>query len=64
MIFSQNYNKGVCFCQTSDLGLVLGVDSIFPNKKNNNDKNNNNKNKNNKNPHLIFHRREGTRVGV
>ena len=41
------------FCQTPDLGLGLGVDFTFPN----NNKNNNNKN----NPHLIFHRREGTR---
>ena len=39
------------YCQTPDLGLGLGVDFTFPNNK----KNNNN------NPHLIFHRREGTR---
>ena len=41
------------FCQTPDLGLGLGIDFTFPN----NNKNNNKKN----NPHLIFHRREGTR---
>ena len=46
------YNK---YCQTPDLGLGLGVDFTFPN--NNNKK----KKKNKKNPHLIFHRREGTR---
>ena len=44
------------FCQTPVLGLGLGVGFSFPN-------NNKNKNKNNmnKNPHIIFHRREGTR---
>ena len=48
-------------CQTPDLGPGLGVDFTFPN---NDNKNKNNKKKNkkkNKNPHLIFHRREGTR---
>ena len=44
------------YCQTQGLGLGLRGDFTFPN---NNKKNN--KNKNNKNPHLIFHRREGTR---
>ena len=43
-------------CQTPVLGLGLGVDFTFPN----NNNNNNNK-KNEKSPHLIFHRREGTR---
>ena len=40
-------------CQTSDLGLGLGVDFTFPNNKNNH---------NNKKPPLIFNRREGARV--
>ena len=52
--------KLISFCQTPNLVLGLGVDFTFPYNKNNN-KNKNNNNKNNKNPHLIFHRREGTR---
>ena len=40
-------------CQTPNLVLGLGVDFTFPY--------NNKNNKNKKNPHLIFHRREGTR---
>ena len=42
------------YCQTPNLVLGLGVDFTFP-------YNNNKNNKNKKNPHLIFHRREGTR---
>ena len=45
------------YCQTPNLVLGLGVDFTFPY----NNNNNNNKNNKNKNPHLILHRREGTR---
>ena len=54
-VFQSNLNI-FGFCQTPNLVLGLGVDFTFP--YNNNNKN---KNKNNKNPHLISHRREGTR---
>ena len=52
---SETGKRGMQFCQTPDLGLGLGVDFTFPNNINNNKKNKK------KSPHLIFHRREGTR---
>ena len=55
LVSSLSFNQYTLgYCQTPDLGLGLGVDFTFPY---NNNNNNNNKN----NPHLIFHRREGTR---